>query len=455
MEADHKIDYDEFCKLTHGLFFLKRVLEWDLTIPHFDKFRHNLQACYQKVKEDVNNEYSWGEVATYIPPLAKADPKWFATGFCSTDSQFCQFGDIDNTFSIQSIGKVVAYAYIHNIMGDEVHSFVGKEPSGVAFNAPVFDKQGKPHNPMVNTGAIMVCSLIVHQGKNIDDVMEFYRRASDQVVVEVDEELYHDEKLTGYTNHALTNLMLANNVFPKKANAHETKVFADESLDLYFKNCSVLVNTQSLAKFGAMLANNGINPSTGDRILRPATVKAVVTLMTSCGMYDGAGSFIKDLGVPSKSGVSGGLLSVIPGLGAFATWSPPLNAEGNTVRGIQLIHELSAIYNNFNLFHRDVNVADVTRKPFQTLIQTVIAACSCAANGDMEGISRLFNSGVDLTKGDYDQRTPLHLAAAAGHVNVVQYLILQCEVPHSPRDRWGATPLNDAKKPEIVEFLVS
>jgi len=140
--------------------------------------------------------------------------------------------------------------------------------------------------------------------------------------------------LTGYTNHALTNLMLANNVFPKKANATETKAFADESLDLYFKNCSVLVNTQSLAKFGAMLANNGINPSTGDRILRPNTVKSVVTLMTSCGMYDGAGSFIKDLGVPSKSGVSGGLLSVIPGLGAFSTWSPPLNNEGNTVRGI-------------------------------------------------------------------------------------------------------------------------
>lgn len=86
LDAEHKIDYDEFCKLTHGLFFLKRVLEWDLTIPHFDRFRHNLQGCYQKVKDDVNNEYSWGEVATYIPPLAKADPKWFATGFCSTDS---------------------------------------------------------------------------------------------------------------------------------------------------------------------------------------------------------------------------------------------------------------------------------------------------------------------------------------------------------------------------------
>lgn len=99
--------------------------------------------------------------------------------------------------------------------------------------------------------------------------MEFYSRASDQKEVAIDEELYLEEKLTGYTNNALTNLMLANNVFPKKSNAQETKSFSDESLDLYFKNCSVLVNTKSLAKFGAMLANNGINPSTGDRILRP------------------------------------------------------------------------------------------------------------------------------------------------------------------------------------------
>lgn len=195
-----------------------------------------------------------------------------------------------------------------------------------------------------------------------------------------------------------------------------------------------------------MLANNGINPSTGNRVLKPTTVQAVVTLMTTCGMYNGAGKFTKDLGVPSKSGVSGGLLTVIPGLGAFATWSPPLNEEGNTVRGIAMIHKLSSVYNNFNLFHRDVNKADVTRKPFQTLIQTVIASCSCAANGDLEGLSRLFNSGVNLERGDYDLRTPLHLAAAAGHLDVVKFLI-HGGINHSPRDRWGATPLNDAKNP--------
>jgi glutaminase len=125
---------------------------------------------------------------------------------------------------------------------------------------------------MVNAGAIMVSALITHQGKNINDLLEFYQRATNQKEVVIDYELYLDEKLTGYNNHALTSLMLANNAFPQKTNAEEMKKFSEESLDLYFKSCSVMVNVESLAKFGAMLANNGINPSTGDRILKPHTV---------------------------------------------------------------------------------------------------------------------------------------------------------------------------------------
>lgn len=115
----------------------------------------------------------------------------------------------------------------------------------------------------------------------------------------------------------------------------------------------MLVNVEGIARFGAMLANNGINPSTGERILEPSTIKATVTLMTTCGMYNGAGKFTKDHGVPSKSGVSGALLTVIPGIGAVATFSPPLNPEGNSVRGIGMIEKLNKIYLNFNLFFKD------------------------------------------------------------------------------------------------------
>ena len=137
-EDEYQISYKEFTEITNHLIFLKRVFEWDLTIPHFDVFRNNLKKSYDEVK--VEPEYQGGVVATYIPPLAKANPEWFATSFCSTDGQFAQFGDIEIKASIQSISKVVAYAFIHNIIGEEVHKRVGEEPSGVAFNAPVFDR---------------------------------------------------------------------------------------------------------------------------------------------------------------------------------------------------------------------------------------------------------------------------------------------------------------------------
>ena len=135
-----------------------------------------------------------------------------------------------------------------------------------------------------------------------------------------------------------------------------------------------------------MLANNGIIPSTGKRILSPHTVQAVVTIMTTCGMYNGAGKFTKDWGVPTKSGISGGLLTVIPGMGAFATFSPKLNAEGTTIRGIGIIEKLSSIYSNLNLFHKDVQKKDCLRRPYQNVIQTTMMACSAAFNGDIEEI---------------------------------------------------------------------
>ena len=195
--------------------------------------------------------------------------------------------------------------------------------------------------------------------------------------------------MTGSTNHALRSLMLSKGSYPKKENFEATKKLADDGLDWYFVQCSMLVDCEGMARFGAMLANNGINPSTGERIVEPETVKATVTLMQTCGMYNGAGKFTKDHGVPTKSGVSGGLMTVIPGIGAFATWSPPLNEEGNCVRGIGMIEKMSGIYNNINLFHKDQKKRDMTRKAYQTLLMTVIVACTSAASGDLETISRL------------------------------------------------------------------
>ena len=160
-----------------------------------------------------------------------------------------------------------------------------------------------------------------------------------------------------------------------------------------------------------MLANNGINPSTGERIIEPSTVKDVVTFMSTCGMYDCAGKFTKDYGIPTKSGFSGALLTVIPGIGSVGSFSPLLNKEGNSVKGIGMIEKLDNIYINFNLFYKDQKKRDFTRRAFQTLTETVIAAINASATGDIETLTRLHVKGVDINQGDYDMRRPLHLAA--------------------------------------------
>jgi glutaminase len=190
-----------------------------MVIPQYKSFHTNFEKMFQEIKEDKNNEYSWGEVADYIPSLGKADPKWFASSFCSADGQFSQLGDHSGKFSMQSVSKVVAYAYIYNLYvqkgkGEEVHKWVGEEPSGVVFNAPVFDSKGRPHNPMVNAGAIMVSTLLVNEGKTIEDFQNFYKRASNSARADIDLPLYKEEALTGCTNHALRSLMLSKGCYP-------------------------------------------------------------------------------------------------------------------------------------------------------------------------------------------------------------------------------------------------
>lgn len=299
---------------------------------------------------------------------------------------------------------------------------------------------------MVNTGAIMVCTLLVNEGKTIKDLQNFYKKSCDSPYADIDLPLYREEALTGYNNHALRSLMLSKGAYPEKENLQMTKKLADSGLDWYFLQCSILVDVEGMARFGAMLANNGINPSTGERIIESRTVQATVTLMQTCGMYHVSGKFTKDHGVPTKSSVSGGLISVIPGIGSFVTWSPPLNEEGNCVRGIGMIEKLSKIYININLFHKDFKKKDLTRRAYQTLALTMIACYQIAVSGDVVSVQRQHAQGLELNVSDYDRRTFLHLASGAGNFEIVKFLV-ERNVKVNARDRWGATPLNYAKDP--------
>jgi len=271
-----------------------------------------------------------GEAASYIPELAKANPDWFAICMTTADGKIYQTGDAEQKFTIQSISKALVFALALADNGWEgVLKKVGVEPSGDAFNAIVFDeKLNRPFNPMVNAGAIATTSLI-----RADSLAERNRRIIDFIgrfagrSLQVDEDVYRSERETGHRNRAIAHLMRNFDMLPDDV---------DGVLDAYFRQCAILVDCRDLSVIAATLANGGINPLSGERVLDAFYVRCVLSVMSTCGMYDYAGQWAYRVGMPAKSGVSGGIIAALPGPLGIGVFSPRVDAKGNTVRGIKV-----------------------------------------------------------------------------------------------------------------------
>jgi glutaminase len=290
-----------------------------------------LDALYLKYKP--LNE---GKLASYIPELAKADPDCFSICVVTVDGRIFEVGNVDRLFTIQSISKVFVYGMALAEHGREkVLTKVGVEPTGDPFNSIIrLDEYSKrPDNPMVNAGAIATTSLI--QGTDPTDrlnrMLDMFRRYIGHDVY-IDMSVFMSERSTGHRNRAMAHLM-----------RHFGMIDAniDEALDLYFQQCSLMVNGRDLAVMAATLANKGVNPITGDRAVPSHCIRDILSVMYTCGMYNYAGQWAYQVGIPAKSGVSGGILAVIPNQVGIAVFSPPLDANGNSVRGIKVCEELS------------------------------------------------------------------------------------------------------------------
>jgi glutaminase len=276
-----------------------------------------------------------GAIATYIPELAKANPDWFAISLVTVDGQVIDVGDHQQLFSIQSISKPFMFGLALEQQGREaVLAKVGVEPTGEAFNAIVLDEESnRPFNPMVNAGAIATADLI--EGKDFPDrvaqMMNLFQRFCGRPVY-VDNGVFMSERATGHRNRAMAHLML---------NFGMVRDRVEETLELYFQQCSMLVNCHDLGVMAATLANGGVNPLTGERAIESAYLKDLLSVMYTCGMYNFAGSWAYRVGIPAKSGVSGGVLAVVPGKFGIGVFSPLLDAQGNSVRGIKVCEALS------------------------------------------------------------------------------------------------------------------
>ena len=276
-----------------------------------------------------------GAVANYIPELAKVNPDLFSICVVTVDGEVYQVGDDKQLFTIQSISKVFAYGLALEDHGrDYVLTRVGVEPTGDAFNAIILDEQSnRPLNPMVNAGAIATTSLIKGSGptERLNRMLNMFSRYMGHDVF-VDMSVFTSERSTGHRNRAMAHLMLNFGMIDRNI---------EESLDLYFQQCAVMVNCYDLAVMAATLANKGINPITKDRAVDSSYIKDILSVMYTCGMYNFAGEWAYKIGIPAKSGVCGGITAIVPNKMGIGVFSPRLDARGNSVRGVKVCEELS------------------------------------------------------------------------------------------------------------------
>jgi glutaminase len=276
-----------------------------------------------------------GKVATYIPELGKANPDEFGISLVTASGRTFEAGDCDRLFSIQSISKPFVFGMALEECGHaRVFERVDVEPSGDAFNA--IELQGgtnRPHNPMVNAGAITVTALLhARHGRNaFAHLLERFSALAGRRL-EIDQEVYESERATGHRNRAIAHLLLNFGMVHEEVEA---------ALDLYFKQCSILVTSRDLAMMGATLSNMGCHPVTGKTALDMSCVKDVLSVMFTCGMYDYSGQWAYRVGIPAKSGVAGGVVAVVNRQLGIGTYSPRLDRFGNSVRGIEVCSELA------------------------------------------------------------------------------------------------------------------
>jgi glutaminase len=438
-KKNQTITQSQFSKILKQNALVKKSLSKNLVIPDFGMFCQQVESIF---RESQKNET--GNVASYIPQLARVNPDQFALSICTVDGQRFSLGDSDVNFCLQSSCKPINYCLALEELGEKkVHHHIGREPSGHSFNELTLNAQGLPHNPMINAGAMMSCALIERENDiadRFDKVSKTWKALCGEKEVSFNNATYLSERQTADRNFALAYFMREKKAFPEKTNLTET-------LEFYFQCCSIESCTNDLSVAAATLANAGTNPLTGDVIFQSSTVQNCLSLMLSCGMYDFSGEFAFRIGLPAKSGVSGALMLVIPNLMGISIWSPRLDQVGNSVRGVEFCERLveTFSFHQYDSLMGHSTKLNPRRKENELMPSKVMELIRSASHGDLDEILRLEAEGVSADVADYDGRTPLHLAACEGQIEVVRHLIAR-KVHLEPKDRWGNTPLDDAIK---------
>lgn len=345
--------HELLCAAKNNLTLLHQISCRELVIADFEQFAEHITLIYELVLPDIT-----GKNAGYIPVLRDADPEKFGVAFCSVDGQFLELGDSRTCFTIQSTSKPLNFSMaVEKLTSDSVLKWVGTEPSGRPFDHDSFLPDGRPFNPMVNSGAMMTAATLASAYPELLDedlitggayaaelwseiIKPLWTRLTGGGIfgdIGFSEETFLSERRTADNNHRLAHLMKSGNGLPPN-------VHTQQMVDFYLRGCSTTTNTAAMSVMSATMANGGRNPYTNEQVLSVDTVKKALSVMTLCGFYDNTGQFFYDTGVPSKSGVSGVVFLVLPNVGGFAIFSPRLDQFGNSVRGTSFSKKLVELF---------------------------------------------------------------------------------------------------------------
>ncbi|WP_419766359.1 MAG: glutaminase [Arcobacter sp.] len=292
----------------------------------------DLDAILKEIQEEIQKYFTKGKLPNYIPMLAQADESDFAMSIITLDGEEYHIGCSNKKFSIQSISKVFTFTLALEHYSKELYKRVGHEPSGDPFNSLVQleYESGIPRNPFINAGAIVTtdCLASIFEDNAFNEILDFMKKVSGDQNISFDKNIFISELGHGFQNFALINLMKS---------YHNIKNPIDDVIQIYFKQCSIMMTTKQLAHSMLFLANHGKDPLTNESILNESKAKRINSLMLTCGHYDASGDFAYKVGLPGKSGVGGGIVAVVPKKMAISVYSPKLNVYGNSLIGTKAL----------------------------------------------------------------------------------------------------------------------
>jgi glutaminase len=443
------LDAPQFARLIALQPVLRVAIENTNALPDWMPFAQHVKSEFESLCGETGGQLSRTS-ETYL----RADPNKWALALCSTTGQQLLLGDYNERFCVDSCGKLVPYLIALELLGaDEVHKYVGKEPNGRNFNDLALDKNNRPHSPVLNAGAMMIAALIKPDepmAARFAYVRGVWERLVGGTAVGFDNEAYLARLDKGMRCWTLAYMMYDSNAFPPHVKRGTP---LNETVELFFMLTSLTCTSQQLAIASATLANGGVNPLTCERVFAREHVQNCLSLMASCGLYDNSGEFFFNVGMPAKSGAAGGLLAVAPTTLGLCSWSPRIDAQGISVRGAKLMHLLAHKY-NFHVYDILVrNKVDPTLHRGSLEDEHIADLMFSSARGDATSVLKVLSLGIDANVADYDGRRALHIAAAAGQLEVCKLLLANGASAQLP-DRWGMTALQEAKQfPAVVELL--